>query len=83
MNITKLEKAVIAVIAKNEYSDSPEDPVWTFIIEDNTDLHNKQISGVVSSLTKKGLVNSIDDGKDSTIWLTKKGIEKYNKIKEE
>lgn len=79
--LTKLEKVVIKVIAKNEYSDSPGDPVWTFIIEDDTDLHSKQISGVVSSLTKKGLVGSNDAGKDSTVWLTKKGIKEYYNIK--
>jgi len=83
MNITELEKDVILIIAKNEYGDDPGDPVWTFVIEDNTDLHSKQISGVVSSLTKKGLIDSIDDGINSTIWLTANGVEKYKLIKEE
>lgn len=81
MKLTELEKDVIIAIAKNEYSDNPGDPVWTFIIEDNTDLHSKQISGVVSSLTKKGLVDSNDEGKDSTVWLTKNGVEEYHKLK--
>ena len=81
--LTEHEKTVVKIIAKNEYSDFPGDPVWTFVIEDFTDLHSKQISGIVSSLTKKGLVGSFDEGKDSTIWLTKKGVEEYNKIKED
>jgi len=81
MKLTELEKVVIRTLAKNEYSDDPGDPVWTFIIEDNTDLHSKQISGVVSSLTKKGLVDSNDDGKDSTVWLTENGVEEYHKLK--
>ena len=81
MKLTEFEKIVVRVLAENEYSDNLEDPVWTFIIEDNTNLHSKQISGIVSSLTKKGLVNSNDNGKDSTIWLTKNGVEEYHKIK--
>ena len=80
--LTILEKNVIKAIAESEYNDTPDEPTWTFIIEDNTDLHSKQISGVVSSLTKKGLVNSIDDGDDSTIWLTKNGVKEYKQIKE-
>lgn len=81
MKLTEFEKIVVRVLAKNEYSDNLEDLIWTFIIEDNTNLHSKQISGIVSSLTKKGLVNSNSNGKDSTIWLTKNGVEEYHKIK--
>jgi len=83
MNITKLEKDVIMIIAENEYNDTPEEQVWTFVINDFTSLTGKQVSGVVSSLTKKGLVSSIDSGNDSTIWLTKYGLKEYSRIKGE
>lgn len=81
--LTEPEKVVIKAIAKNEYTNEPNEPVWTFIIEDNTNLHSKQISGIVSSLTKKELVDSNNNGKNSTIWSTKKGIKEYKQINKE
>lgn len=85
MTLTKLEKDVIVAIAENEYSDIPGDPVWSFAIEHQTKIaKGKQISGIVSSLVKKGfIVSDTNPGDNNTVYLTKTGIEEYNKIKKE
>ena len=83
MNLTVLEKDVMRAIGENQYSDYPGAPVWSFAIEYHTVFTNKhQISGVVSSLIKKGIVVSEGDGKDSVVCLTKQGILEYEEIKE-
>jgi len=82
MKLTELEKDVIVAITENEYSDVPGDPVWSFSIDYNTKITKKnQISGVVSSLVKKGLVVSQGWDKDDVVYLTKKGIDEYHKLK--
>ena len=85
MNLTELEKDVIIAITENEYSDVPGDPVWSWSVADNCKItHKDQVSGVVSSLAKKGLAECYNDrGKDSTIHLTDAGIKVYRRIKEE
>lgn len=84
MKITELEKDVITAIVENEYVDIPGDSVWTWIIDSEAKItKTEQISGVVSSLVKKGLVVSIDAGKDSTVQLTEEGVKIYHKIKED
>jgi len=84
IHLTDMEKDVILSIANSEYSDEPGDPIWSWNIADNTKITKKeQVSGVVSSLVKKGLVGSDgqSEGNDSCTWLTKKGIEAYNLLK--
>lgn len=79
MKTTDMEKDVIRAIAENEYSDTPEDNVWVWVIADNCKITRKdQVSGIVSSLVKKDLV--LTDGE--TIQLTEKGVIEYYKIKE-
>jgi DNA-binding MarR family transcriptional regulator len=54
-------------------------PTWTFVCEDSG-VKGKSLSGVISSLSKKGLVESDFDGKnvsDSTILITEAG---YNAL---
>ncbi len=85
MKLTELEKDVIVAITENEYSDVPEDAVWSWSVADNCKItHKDQVSGVVSSLTKKGLAECYNDrGKDSTIHLTDAGVKAYHGIKKE
>ena len=85
MNITELEKDVIIAIAENQYADTPDSPVWSWAIDYHTKItRKKQISGVVSSLVKKGLVIScVDYGTEGCVQLTMKGVEEYNRIKED
>ena len=84
MVLTELEKDVILAIVNSEYSDSPGSPIWSWSVADNTKITNiNQVSGVISSLVKKGLVISSEyDIKDNTVELTSNGIEEYKKIKE-
>jgi DNA-binding PadR family transcriptional regulator len=85
MNITELEKDVMIAIAENQYADSPDSEIWSFAIDFHTKITKKeQISGVVSSLVKKGLaVCSSEHGNDDTVRLTTKGVKEYNKLKED
>lgn len=72
INLTDLEKEVLTGINNSDYGDQLGDPIWSYSIDFAS---SKILSGVVSSLTKKGLVSSQDEGKDSTVWLTDLGIE--------
>ena len=82
MKLTELEKDVIIAIAENEYSDVPGNPVWSWAIDYETKITKKeQVSGVVSSLVKKGLAKCYDEGKDSTVHLTDAGVKTYHGIK--
>ena len=79
MSLTELEKDVIKAIGGNQYADVPADPIWVFAVEYDTKIvTKKQISGVISSLSKKGLL--VTDGE--TVHLTPEGVIEYNKIKE-
>lgn len=87
MSITEKELAVLESIIDNDYQsfeksdrDLINSPTWLFVCE-NSGVEGKQLSGVVSSLTKKGLVGSELDKKrsaDSTIWITELGFEVLN-----
>jgi len=83
MELTELEKDVVVAITENEYSDVPGNPVWSWSVADNCKItHKDQVSGVVSSLIKKGLVVSQNYDKDDIVYLTKKGVAEYKQIKE-
>lgn len=87
MNITEKELAVLEAIIGNDYQtfeksdkDLINSPTWLFVCE-NSGVEGKHLSGVISSLTKKGLVDSELDNKrpaDSTIWVTELGFEVLN-----
>lgn len=83
INLTDLEKDVIFNgFGNNEY-ESNGDPVWSWSIQPNCkNVTVPQISGVISSLVKKGLAIRADwDGgfnKDSTVELTPAGKEILN-----
>lgn len=75
-NLTASEIEVLEAINNSDYGSELGDPIWSWDIADNCpNLVGKQISGVVSSLSQKGLVGSCKDGNDSTTWLTPEGIE--------
>ena len=85
VNLTELEKDVIRAIAENQYADAPDSQVWSWAIVWHTKIvTKKEVSGVVSSLVKKGLaVSEYYDEKDDTVRLTEQGVKEYHKIKEE
>jgi DNA-binding MarR family transcriptional regulator len=86
MNVTEKELAVLKSIINNDYQtfdiedkNMINQPTWTFVCEDSG-VKGKSLSGVISSLSKKGLVESDYDGKnvsDSTILITEAG---YNAL---
>jgi len=53
----------------NSFEDCIDNPVYMWVIEEESDLSSKTISGVVSSLKKKGLIKSNNE----VISLTEKG----------
>lgn len=88
MNLTQNELTVINAIAINEYNmcnwgipqNHTETTTYVWAVTD-TMLHEekniptgKSFSGVVSSLTKKNLVNVQGNGEDATIGLTESGF---------
>lgn len=79
MNVTANEMKVITAIIKSEYGEQPHDEVWTQYMAEDSGLDPKVFSGVVSSLVKKGLVKSWDQGKRSewTMHLTETGVKFY------
>lgn len=86
MNVTTKEMIVMKVIADNEYGDEMTDEKWTWSISNDlsSDIPASSLGGIISSLSKKGLV-SVDsvemNGAESTMSLTDEAaeilIEKY------
>jgi len=77
-NLTTKELALLSAIDNSEYGDSLSDAVWTFSIEYTIDGVDKpSLGGIFSSLVKKGLIGTQEDGDDSVVWMTDKGIEQY------
>lgn len=74
--LTEVEKKVFYGIITNEYSDgNPMKPVYYDTI--NCDVNPKVIPNVVTSLTRKGLVNHSND---ELIWLTQSGMNLYKQM---
>jgi hypothetical protein len=90
-NLTTLEIAVLDCIARNTYQpvngdvpDTFEDTssIWSRLILDSSStyvgtIRPRSLPGVVASLSKKGLVTTYEDGKDSTVALTRAGFEAW------
>lgn len=75
MNTTELENKVLVSMLHNHYGDEGS-AVWAWAHNDSTKPHGlpkATVSGVISSLCKKGLMWSNEDGRDSTIGLTDEG----------
>jgi DNA-binding MarR family transcriptional regulator len=86
-NLTTKENEVLLSIIQNDYQTyEPNDPAlinsptWTFVCEDSG-YKGKTLSGIISSLTQKGLVSSHNDGNDSTIYITEEGFNALNQPK--
>lgn len=71
--LTELEKQVLEGINNSDYGDELGSQIWAWSCKCPI-AETKQISGVISSLVKKGLVEGQDEGDDATIWLTELGI---------
>lgn len=82
VNITVLEKDVIENgFGKNNFN-TDGDQVWSWSLVDSCKVcTEKQVSGVVSSLVKKGLAQVDGEGKEKVVYLTKTGKELLNEYK--
>ena len=74
ITLTDLEKEVLEGINNSEYGDDLGATIWSWSINCKS-AGTKTISGVVSSLSKKGLTVSQGEGKDQTVALTELGIQ--------
>ena len=83
-HLTEMEKDVIIGIANNEFSDKPGDWVWSYSVHFNLKITTQtQLSGVISSLIKKGLVDHDDTGEkgiSDCVRLTEDGIEAFKSL---
>jgi len=80
MKLTHLELSVLRAIDCSEYGEDIADDVWTFSITDNMAADGatpKQLPGVISSLSKKGLVRICDVPGEETVGVTKAGAAAY------
>lgn len=94
MKLTTMEKKFMNAMRDNEYNDSLEgydgtnfntmlgSGTWTFTAIDNSGLTYKQCTGVMSSLTKKGLigpaqVNTKKFGDEDMVWFTEEGAKLF------
>lgn len=74
INLTDLEKQVLEGINNSDYGSSLGAAVWSSEINCAI-AGTRQISGVVSSLSKKGLVTCDGKGLKETVRITPEGIE--------
>jgi hypothetical protein len=76
MKLTEKEKAVLKAMAFNHYGEGT--CTWSWAINESREpsgIEGKELSGVISSLTKKGLFR-VDEGetrKEDSIWTTEAG----------
>ncbi len=80
IKLTELERDVLENgIANNEYGDDLPDAVWSGSIADFLKITTKaQLSGVISSLVKKGLVSvSQGEGNDDITNITPEGVKLF------
>lgn len=80
MKTTQLEYQVLEAILTSDYQDHDNptwNPIW-YLDENDVDMKPGQLAGAISSCVKKGYVGVIQDGKDSTIWITSEGMLAYD-----
>jgi hypothetical protein len=81
--VTENEFNMIMNIAENNFSNQPGDTIWANSLADgpNGEFINKlSFPGIISSLSKKGLVKTWGRGKDACVKLTEAGIEIYELV---
>jgi hypothetical protein len=76
MTLTSIERQALQGILDSDFQDGETGPgkqVWTWSA--NPFNSKRTFSGAVSSLVKKGLAGSTDEGEDSVIWITQAGLD--------
>ena len=74
MKPTELELKVMSNIIKSDYNDGHfpvGHQVWS------QGFFTKEQTGACSSCVKKGWVGTLENGRNSTIWVTKEGLLAY------
>lgn len=79
MSLTQLETIMIKILAANEYSSFPGDPIWSNCLG-GRGVPTRSIPGVVASLVKKGLASASGHGQEATVSLTDDGVIAYDLI---
>ncbi len=89
INLTEKETNVLKAFGRSDYDDY-DGILWMWEIRDLSRLTGKTFSGVCSSLTEKGLIETDITGDPGmrgvkiqdtyTIWLTKKGQQVYQTL---
>ena len=76
--LTELETKLVENMITNDFGDAPDHHIWADCWDCGKHgkfCESRQISGVVSSLVKKGIVVTEEDGRDGTFYLSEKGQE--------
>ena len=76
MKLTDLETKMLQNIITNDFGEEPYHVIWANCWDCGKNgrfVDGKVASGIISSLSKKGLVLCQGDGEDATIELTKLG----------
>lgn len=84
IKLTELEKELLLIgFAKSDFFEREEQSViWANSFADMPNIKSKSISGVVSSLAKKGIMMCDGNGSEATISLTELGQEIFKKLKD-
>lgn len=77
--LTELELLALRAIDNSEYGEYLDDAIWAWSIADhiNASVSKRQIPGIVSSLSQKGLVVCNGDGKEGAVQMTDRGVAAY------
>jgi DNA-binding MarR family transcriptional regulator len=78
-NLTVLEIDVLRACYQNEYHNEDDKPhVWSFSVTDNCyNCTASQVSGVVASLVKKGVVKCQGSGSEKTITVVSNAAHRF------
>ena len=79
MKLTKMEIKFLNAMRENEFEDLMEEgtATWLFSVQDDLDYTKAQTSGIMSSLTKKGVIDSSYSQGEHLVWFTKKAEELF------
>ena len=88
INLTPKETAVLRGLANSDYMGDygavkagPDHPVYSFSVTDATEgVEAASMGGVITSLTKKGLVEGQGSGDDALVWFTPKGLDVWKAL---
>lgn len=76
--LTELETKLVGNMVTNNYGDIPDHNIWSWAWDEGVHgafCTKAQISGVIASLVKKGLIRSEGEGDDANIWFTEEGVQ--------